>query len=121
LRQLGYTVHTLESQYGEAAAPHVADVTWLAAAGLSGWVVLCKDKQVAVSKLEQQQIEASGAKVFCLTKGSLLGFQQNARILKYLPRIIELSRKPGPCVYGIFKGGVFKIWRPKPKPSEDHP
>ncbi len=115
INERGFTVHTLESAYGVEAAPRVADIAWLAKAGAEGWIVLAKDKRIALSVLEKEQIEASGAKVFCLTQGNLPGVQQNARIVSALPRIVELARGPGPYIYGIYKSGVFLIWRPAAK------
>jgi hypothetical protein len=46
LRELGHTIHTLESVYGEAKARTVDDTEWLNLAGEHGWIVLTKDKRI---------------------------------------------------------------------------
>lgn len=75
LRAAGYTVHTMWSVYGPDAEQRISDVQWLTEG-------------------------AAGARIFLLTNPQLVGAEQNTIFLDNIHRIIKLSRKPGPYVYG---------------------
>jgi hypothetical protein len=46
LEDLGFTVQTMASVYGERLAQELDDERWLADAGQHGWVVLLKDDAI---------------------------------------------------------------------------
>ena len=54
LTDLGLTVHTLASVWGEAAAQDLDDETWLAYAGTNDWVVLMKDDKIRRRPAERE-------------------------------------------------------------------
>lgn len=110
LRAAGYTVHTMWSVYGPDAEERVSDVQWVTEGAERGWVLLSKDAKMRHRSVELAAIEATGARVFYLTNQQLLGAKQNMIFLHNIHRIIRLSRKPGPYVYGVYRDRVVRLW-----------
>lgn len=112
LRRVGYVVHTMWDVYGRDAEQHVADVQWITEGATRGWVLLSKDAKMRHRTLELEAIESSSARVFLLTNQQLTGAEQVEIYLNNINRIVRLSRKPGPCVYGIYRDYVSLLWAP---------
>lgn len=110
LRALGHNVHTLASIYGSAPSQSIEDRIWLEDAGTRGMVVLSKDDAIRRNPLEIAAVAKFGVKMFCLTTAGLTGEQQRDRIVHNLNRILQRSRKPGPYIYGIYQGGLRRLW-----------
>jgi hypothetical protein len=107
LQALGFVVHRLEPVYGAERAPVVEDTEWLNDAGRLGWLVLTKDKRIRSNRLERERIVAAGARVVCLTSGSLTGDRQRAIvIIHHIHRIVARGARPGPFVYALSERGL---------------
>jgi hypothetical protein len=113
LRGAGLTVRTLADVYGEQTAQETADETWLALAGDRGWVVLCKDDRIRRRPAELEALNEGKVRLFCLTNANLTFAEQAEWLLTNRHRIIQVSRKPGPYVYGVYKDRIEKLW-PRP-------
>lgn len=116
LADLGLTVHTLASVWGEAAAQDLDDETWLAYAGASDWVVLMKDDKIRRRPAERDALIAAGVRAFCLTNAQLKKVEQTARIVDNIDRILRHAQTPGPYIYGIYEGHLKRLWPPSPQP-----
>jgi PIN like domain len=110
LRELGLTVHTMASVYGEAAAQHIADERWLRDAGAKGWVVLMKDDAIRRRPAERDAVVEAGVRAFCLTNAQLRATEQTERFVSNRHRIVQQTRKPGPYIYGVYEHGIRKLW-----------
>jgi predicted nuclease of predicted toxin-antitoxin system len=91
--------------------PGTPDAEWLPAVGRKGWVVLTKDRHVRRRPIEVQAILSSGVKAFVLTCGDLQGLEQAALLVKVLPKIRRLCRRPGPFIATITRSGIVQIDR----------
>lgn len=112
LQALGLSVHTLESLYGKSRAQAIQDTEWLQRAGEQGWIVLCKDDAIRRNPLELEIVRRFAVKIFCLTTARLTGDMQRDRIVGHIYRILQMARKKGPYVYGIYESGLRRLWPP---------
>lgn len=111
LRDLGLTVHTMASVYGEKRAQELDDEEWLADAGRRNWVVLMKDDRIRTRPAERDALMAAGVRAFCLTNAQLRAADQTARFVTNINRIIQRARKPGPYIYGVYEDRLELLWR----------
>lgn len=87
--------------------PGTADVAWLAAVGLKGWLVLTRDQRIRYRKLEQNALIAAGVRAFVFTGGSATGDETAEAISKAFPRIARVARfKQPPYIYAISRSGT---------------
>lgn len=112
ITNLGYTVHTLASIYGERESQSVPDHIWLEEAGNRGLIVLTKDVAIRRNRLEIEAVGRFGVKLFVITTAKLTGEQQRDRIVANIHRIVQASRKPGPYIYGVYAKGLRQLWAP---------
>ncbi|HEY7934077.1 MAG TPA: hypothetical protein VID48_09650 [Solirubrobacteraceae bacterium] len=104
LDDLGLTVHTMASVYGERVAQGLDDERWLADAGEHGWVVLMKDDAIRRRPAERDALVAARVRAFCLTNAQLRAEQQSARFVENIARIKRQAKNPGPYIYGVYDG-----------------
>lgn len=71
LGDLGFTVHTMASVYGERVAQELEDEHWLADVGENDWIVLMKDDKIRRRPSERDVLEAAKVRAFCLTNAQL--------------------------------------------------
>jgi PIN like domain len=109
LRARGFTVHTLQTVYGEEVARELDDEVWLGEAGNRDWIVLAKDERIRRRPNELAAIRSSRVKAFYLTAGGLKGDVQAAILLKHINRIIQRSRQPGPMIWAVTKFGLRRV------------
>ena len=98
------------SVYGAGAEQQVSDVRWVTEGAANGWVLLSKDAKMRHRSAELAAIEAAKARVFLLTNQQLTGAQQNETYLRNIHRLVRLSEKPGPYVYGVYRDQVKHLW-----------
>ena len=110
LRELGFTVHTMASVYGEKRGQRLADQVWLRDVGKRGWVVLTKDDAIRRRPAERDALIEAGVRVFCLTAAQLRGAEQLARFAENRDRILRRARHPGPYIYGVYAGRIERLW-----------
>jgi hypothetical protein len=110
LRELGFTVHTLSSVYGEKRGQAVRDEEWLRDAGANGWVVLMKDDKIRTRPAERDALANAGVRAFCLTNAQLRAVEQTERFTLNINRIVQRSRTPGPYIYGVYDDGLRRLW-----------
>jgi hypothetical protein len=110
LRELGLTVHTMASVYGEEAAQHITDEHWLRDIGAKGWIVLMKDDAIRRRPAELDTLVDAGVRAFCLTNAQLRAAEQTERFVSNRHRIVQRARKPGPYIYGVYERGIRKLW-----------
>jgi hypothetical protein len=110
LRDLGLTVHTMASAYGEAEAQRLADEIWLADAGRRDWIVLLKDDAIRRRPAERDALMRAGVRAFCLTNAQLRAEEQTSRFVDNINRILQRARKPGPYIYGVYEGRLERLW-----------
>lgn len=84
-----------------------ADVDWLPAVGAAGWVLLTKDKDIRRRPLEIEAILNARVRAFVLTAAELRREEQAAILLKAMPKIHRICRRPGPFIYNITRMGYF--------------
>jgi len=112
LREVGCTVHTMWDVYGPGAEQRVADIDWVTESSAKGWVLLSKDQKMRYRTVERAAIEEAQARVFLLTNQQLPGPEQVEWFLNNMQRIVRLSRKPGPRIYGVYRDRVQLLWTP---------
>jgi PIN domain-containing protein len=110
LRELGWTVHTMASVYGEDVAQQLPDDAWLRDAGARGWVVLTKDDAIRRRPSERDALIEAGVRVFCLTATQLRGPEQLARFAQNSHRIVRRARQVGPYIYGVYADRIQLLW-----------
>lgn len=111
LADLGLTVHTMSSVYGERAAQGLQDERWLADAGRHDWIVLMKDDAIRRRPSERDALVAARVRAFCLTNAQLRASEQSARFVDNIKRILRQSeKKPGPYIYGVYDGYIRRLW-----------
>jgi len=110
LQEARYTVHTMWDVYGPGAEQRVADIDWVTECSAKGWVLLSKDQKMRYRSLERDAIEEAQARVFLLTSQQLSGAQQVQWFMNNMQRIVRLSRRPGPRIYGVYEGHVRLLW-----------
>ena len=103
-------VHTLASVYGEHPGQRVNDERWLREAGAQGWVALMKDDRIRRRPAERDALVEAGLRAFCLTNAQLRAAEQTERFVSNRHRIIQQARKPGPYIYGVYEGGLRRLW-----------
>jgi len=114
LTDLGLTVHSLASVYGEAAAQELDDEIWLADAGANDWVVLMKDDAIRRRPTERDALADAGVRAFCLTNAQLGKVEQTARFVDNIDRILRQAGTPGPYIYGVYDRYIRRLWPPLP-------
>jgi PIN like domain len=110
LGDLGFTVHTMTSVYGERVAQELDDEHWLADAGRHDWVVLMKDDAIRRRPAERDALADAEVRAFCLTNAQLRAAEQSARFVGNIGRIQRQAEKPGPYVYGVYDGYIKRLW-----------
>lgn len=110
LADLGLTVHTMASVYGEQAAQGLEDERWLADVGRHDWIVLMKDDAIRRRPSERDVLAAAKVRAFCLTNAQLRASEQSARFVGNIERIRRQAEKPGPYIYGVYDGYIKKLW-----------
>ena len=113
LAEAGLVVHTLRSVFGPGAEELVPDVEWLQRAATEGWAILTKDERIRRVPLEREAVRRGGLRVFYVANANLRGMEQADRIVRNLPRITALARKPGPAIYAIHSRSVVRMF-PRP-------
>jgi len=101
LHNLGFTVHTMASVYGEEVAQQLDDESWLRDAGNKGWVVLMKDDAIRRRPAERDALAEAGVRAFCLTNAQLRKEEQTERFVGNIERILRQAQQPGPYIYGV--------------------
>lgn len=110
LRDTGLTVHSMADVYGEAKAQRLDDEVWLRDAGKQDWVVLTKDDAIRRRPAERDALTEAKVRCFCLTTAQLRGAGQIERFVANRSRILKQARKPGPYIYGVYEGGLKRLW-----------
>ncbi len=110
LGDLGFTVHTMASVYGERVAQELDDERWLADAGRHDWVVLMKDDAIRRRPAERDALAEAKVRAFCLTNAQLRATEQSARFVGNIARIQRQAEKPGPYIYGVYDGYIKRLW-----------
>jgi hypothetical protein len=110
LAELGLTVHTMASVYGEQAAQGLEDERWLADVGRHDWIVLMKDDAIRRRPSERDVLVAAKVRAFCLTNAQLRASEQSTRFVSNINRILHQAEKPGPYIYGVYDGYIKKLW-----------
>lgn len=110
LRELGLTVHTMASVYGEHEAQKLPDEVWLGDVGKRNWVVLLKDDAIRRRPAERDALMRAGVRAFCLTNARLRADEQTERFVSNVNRILQRTRKPGPYIYGVYEGRLERLW-----------
>jgi hypothetical protein len=110
LGNLGFTVHTMASVYGEQVAQELDDERWLADAGERNWVVLMKDDAIRRRPAERDALSDAKVRAFCLTNAQLRAAEQSARFVGNISRIQRQAEKPGPYIYGVYDGYIKRLW-----------
>jgi hypothetical protein len=110
LGDLGFTVHTMASVYGERVAQELEDERWLADAGQHDWVVLMKDDAIRRRPAERDALAEAKVRAFCLTNAQLRVAEQSARFVGNIARIQRQAEKPGPYIYGVYDGYIKRLW-----------
>lgn len=110
LRATGLTVHSMADVYGEERAQRLADEVWLRDAGQMDWIVLTKDDAIRRRPAERDDLTEAAVRSFCLTTAQLRGAEQIRRFVDNHHRILRQARKPGPYIYGVYEGGLPRLW-----------
>jgi hypothetical protein len=110
LGDLGFTVHTMASVYGERVAQELEDERWLADAGQHDWVVLMKDDAIRRRPAERDALAEAKVRAFCLTNAQLRAAEQSDRFVSNIKRILRQAEKPGPYIYGVYDGYIKRLW-----------
>lgn len=110
LGDLGFTVHTMASVYGEQVAQELDDERWLADAGEHDWIVLMKDDAIRRRPAERDALSEAKVRAFCLTNAQLRASEQSARFVGNIERIQRQTKKPGPYIYGVYDGYIKRLW-----------
>jgi hypothetical protein len=108
--ELGFTVHTMASVYGERAAQELEDKRWLADVGEHNWLVLMKDDAIRRRPAERDVLVAASVRAFCLTNAQLRASEQSARFVGNINRILRQANRPGPYIYGVYDGYIRQLW-----------
>jgi hypothetical protein len=96
LGDLGFTVHTMASVYGEQVAQELDDEHWLADAGQHDWVVLMKDDAIRRRPAERDALSEAKVRAFCLTNAQLRASEQSARFVDNIERIQRQAKEARP-------------------------
>lgn len=106
LRDAGFNVIA----HNERFPPDASDETWLAEAGVNGWIVLTKDTRFQHRILELSAIERSSAKVFKLTAGGLAGEQMARIFARSGTKILAFAKgNPGPFIARVISSGKVSM------------
>ena len=120
LTDLGLTVHTMASVYGEQVAQSLADEEWLTDAGTRNWIVLMKDDAIRRRPAERDALSDAAVRAFCLTNANLRATEQSARFEHNINRILRQARDPGPYIYGVYDGHIKRLWPSRPAAPRPH-
>ncbi len=112
LRAHGFAVHTLDDLYGVAGARYVSDEEWLAEAARRHLVVLTKDDRIRRRVRELDALRSGGVRAFVITAGNVTRDALVSRVVDNLDRIVELTDRPGPYIFGLYADGVRLLWEP---------
>ena len=83
--------------------------------GARGWVFLSKDRNIRRRTLERQALMDADVKAFLLAAADLSGDEQAAVLVKALPRIRRICRRPGPFIASITATGNVTVVEERPK------
>src|SRR3954469_14053680 len=114
LIELGFTVRTMASAYGEEVAQTLDDEAWLSDAGAKGWIVLMKDDAIRRRPAERDALADAGVRAFCLTNAQLRKEEQTERFVGNIDRIVRQAQQPGPYIYGVYEGYIQLLWPSSP-------
>ena len=93
------------------------DDVWIPEVTSRGWVILMKDDKIRTKPHERQSLVKSGARVFRITNAHMRGVDMAERLATHYGKIIRLSGKPGPYVYGVYRDDVRRLFPPDPARS----
>jgi PIN like domain len=110
LRATGLTVYSMADIYGEKRGQLLADEVWLRDAGKNDWIVLTKDDAIRRRPAERDVLTDAAVRVFCLTNRNMRGAEQTERFASNRHRILHQARRPGPYIYGVYAGGLKRLW-----------
>ena len=88
----------------------VEDEDWIREVTRDGLVILMKGDQIRRKPREQQAILDSGARAFVVTNANLTGERVAALFVENRFRIIQRARRPGPYIYGVYSGGLERLF-----------
>ena len=117
LRGVGLTVYPMEDVFGDDPKWRRDDI-WIGEVTRRGWVILMKDDKIRTKPRERDALVRSGARAFCLTNAHLRGVVMAELLVAQRGKIIRLSSKPGPFVYGVYPEGVKRLFPPDPSRSK---
>ena len=100
LGDLGFTVHTMASVYGERVAQELEDERWLADAGQHDWVVLMKDDAIRRRPAERDALAEAKVRAFCLTNAQLRAAEQSPASWATSGAFSAKPRSPAPTSTG---------------------
>jgi hypothetical protein len=109
LRAAGLRLQTLAEVYGIPADETIADVDWLARAGLEGWVVLMKDEHIRYRAVERAALIEHCVRAFCLTSGNLRATEMAELYLTVLDKLAAACATQGPFMYVVSRSGLRRI------------
>ena len=102
LRQVGWSLETMDERYGKASSQDIQDTQWIEEASLAGDVLLCKDLAIAHNPLEAQVVYMTSARVFALSNASLAGSAMAQWYLDNEAKIVAAAaRASGPYVMSV--------------------
>jgi len=102
LRQVGWSLETMDERYGKASSQDIQDTQWIEEASLAGDVLLCKDLAIAHNPLEAQVVNMTSARVFALSNASLAGSAMAQWYLDNEAKIVAAAaRASGPYVMSV--------------------
>jgi hypothetical protein len=110
LREAGLVVRTLAEIYGEKHAQAVEDTEWIALAAERDLAVFCKDDHIRRRPAERQALLDGNVRVFCLTNARLNFGEQANYFVSNRFRILQVCKKPGPYVYGVYQDRITRLW-----------
>jgi hypothetical protein len=115
LRALGLVVHAMADVYPNDLDETVTDEQWIADADAANWVALTKDERITRYAAEQDALTRSRLRVFAIGNQHLTGAVMLDYFVTNINRIIQRSRKDGPYVDVVLKGGVERRWPRVPR------
>lgn len=105
LREAGLTVIA----HDEAFASGTPDAEWLSRAGIEGWIVLTKDKQIRYRDIESRALRRAGVGAFVLNGKNMTGTDMARAFVAAIPRMLRHARRwERPFVATVSAGGAVR-------------